>query len=304
MCTIQCVWHEACTGAEVTTLVEAAKVEDAVSTLVCLAPCRCIGAVTAEHCDLVDCEEVCAWNHCCDCRCWNVDEEQVEVVVAESCFNLRVEVEPTCVGTREVSCRSNDATVCPGKSRGALIRTRVDCSCSEVESCHRAGDAGVTCTNEIVHTTCCKRSGTDALTSWVVVDRLATGINFTRLSCWLADIRAVGIIKIEDESRWEAHWLDRNELVGNEATEHAANDWECDVREALDLSRTNEVTTAGRESVALLEDLCCLVLEKLRHKLTLLAVEATEEACAAPLLSQTSALGTDVLFFDALREVL
>jgi hypothetical protein len=95
--------------------------------------------------------------------------------------------------------------------------------------------------------------------------------------------------------------LDRDELVGDEATEHAANDWECDVAETLDLSRADEIAAAARESVALLKDLRSLVLEKLRHHFTALAVETTEKARTGPLLCQASALGTDVLIFDALR---
>ena len=75
----------------------------------------------------------------------------------------------------------------------------------------------------------------DSAAGWVVVDGCSLGICGS-CDAGLTNVGSVCIIKVEDESAWEAHRLDRDELVGDEATEDSANDRECDVREALDLA--------------------------------------------------------------------
>jgi hypothetical protein len=100
---------------------------------------------------------------------------------------------------------------------------------------------------------------------------------------------AIGIVKVEEETARKAHWLDGDELICNETTENAADDWECDVCEAADVA-----ATIATESVCLTEDLCCLVLEECRHVLTCYIIKTTKKTCAVPLLNKALVLGANV----------
>src|SRR5262249_130507 len=105
---------------------------------------------------------------------------------------------------------------------------------------------------------------------------------------------------VEDQAGRKGHRLDRDELVGNEATEYPANDREGDVREALDLPGRCDVGAASRQGVTdFLQNLCCLVLEELGHRLPLVTIEATKQAGAAPLLDEASTLCPDVPLANA-----
>ena len=237
-----------------------------------------------------------------------MDEANVEKILCDVCVDLWVEVEEASVAAAEIKLSCNCCSSCPGCSIGTLPSTDISVGSGDGE--RGLVNLAVTNIDEVVHTTCCQRTRLHAAAGWVVVDGLSAGVCLVcgrvgeEITCIATLVATIGVVDVEDESAWEAHWLDRDEFVGDEATEDAANDWERDVCEALDLAGRGNAAAAGGEAVALLEDLCCLVFEELRHCFTLEAVESTEEACAAPLFNESAALSADVTVADAFRELI
>ncbi len=165
---VERVGGEDATG-EVTALVEAAEVEDALAGLVGLTPLSdAVVGVKAEDRDLLRGEEVDLRERSDEVLDREEAEGDVESVGREVVLDLTVVAELASVGAREVSDGLHDGIRHEGVTSAGPRTER-----ASREGGGAAVDLGVADVDEVVHTAGRQRAGLNALTCRVVVDGLA-----------------------------------------------------------------------------------------------------------------------------------
>jgi hypothetical protein len=229
-----------------------------------------------------------------------IDDEELEAagrverraVLLDEGRELRVELEEL----RVRAGRESETGVCE-RGRTAVGATEEDREAAAVGRGVHLREGGA---NQVVLAAGGERSRADALAGGVVVDRLTGGVGRGARSGGATDVVAVGVIQVEEQAGGQAHRLDRHELVGHEAAEHATNDRERDVGEAAKVAGLRGAAAADADGVGLAEELGSLVLEEGRHVLTALAIEAAKETRAVPLLDEALVDCAKVALLDAL----
>jgi hypothetical protein len=153
--------------------------------------------------------------------------------------------------------------------------------------------SGVALASKVVETADRVGTTTDFFTDGAVVDRLACTVTGT------ADIRAAGVVEVEEQAGGQAHGLDGDELVGHQTAEHATDDGEGHVGEAADVA-----AASAAERVDLLEDLRCLVLQEAGHVFTVYTAKAAKQTGPVPLVNHGLVRRSKVPLTDPFRQLI